>query len=400
MRNIKYRVNSNLINLLLILISILIAISLFEIFLRLAKIEHPIFQKHDYIVGFSLRPNASGNWYKEGNSFVKINSDGLRDIEHNIKKNKNTLRIALLGDSFAEARSVNLENTFWYLMQKKLKNCENINKNIEVINFGVTEYGTGQQFLVLKNKVWKYDPDLILLAFYSGNDIHDNSKKFSRKKYRPFFSLKDNELVLDNSFRETKPYLILSSFYGKFFLKLSDYSRIAQLFREIYIKNYVKKQQQIKGNKKKENEQLKNDLYTNGAFNPKSEEWINAWNVTEKIIIEINKEVTKKNKKFILATISTPFQVHPEKTYRDNFQKKHFIKDIFYPEKRLVKLGKANNFEVISLAEDVQKYAIKSKKFFYGFKNTILGDGHMNEDGHYIVSELLSNAICKIYNLK
>ena len=101
-----------------------------------------------------------------------------------------------------------------------------------------------------------------------------------------------------------------------------------------------------------------------------------------------------------MATLSVPFQVHPEKTYRDNFQKKHFITDIFYPEKRLVKLGKENNFEVISLAEDVQKHAIKSKKFFYGFKNTILGDGHMNEDGHYIVSELLSNAICKIYNLK
>ena len=46
----------------------------------------------------------------------------------------------------------------------------------------------------------------------------------------------------------------------------------------------------------------------------------------------------------------------------------------------------------------VAKYAIKSKKFFYGFKNTILSDGHMNEDGHYISSELLSNRICKLYN--
>ena len=48
----------------------------------------------------------------------------------------------------------------------------------------------------------------------------------------------------------------------------------------------------------------------------------------------------------------------------------------------------------------VAKYAIKSKKFFYGFKNTILSDRHMNEDGHYISSGLLSNAIYKIYNLK
>ena len=142
--------------------------------------------------------------------------------------------------------------------------------------------------------------------------------------------MKNNELVLDNSFRETKPYLILSSFYGKFFLKLSDYSRIAQVFREIYVKNYIKNIINDFDYAKEVNEQIEDGLYTNGAFNPKSEEWINAWNVTEKIIIEINKEVTKKNKKFILATISTPFQVHPEKTYRDNFQKKHFIKDIFY----------------------------------------------------------------------
>ena len=364
----KYIVNNNLINFLLILISILIAVLFFEIFLRFAKIEYPVFQKHDYIVGFSLRPNASGNWYKEGDGFVKINSDGLRDIEHSIKKNQNTLRIALLGDSSAEARSVDLEETFWHLMQKKLKNCESINKNVEVINFGVTEYGTGQQFLILKNKVWKYDPDLVLLTFYSGNDIHDNSKKFSRKKYRPFFSLVDNELVIDNSFRASKPYLMLSSFYGKFFLKLSDYSRMAQLFREIYVKNYFKKQQKIKENKIIEKEKLKDDLYTDEVFNPRSKEWINAWNVTEKIIIEINKEVTKKNKKFILATLSVPFQVHPEKTYRDNFQEENFIKDMFYPEKRIVKLGKENNFDVINLAEDVQKQAIKSKKFFYGFK--------------------------------
>ena len=149
----KYKINNKITNLLLILISIFVAFIFFEIFLRLAKIEYPIFQQHDYVAGFSLRPYASGHWSKEGNAFVKINSDGLRDIEHSYSKDKNTLRIVVLGDSFAEARSVNLENTFWHLMEKKLKNCKNINKNIEVINFGVTEYGTGQQYLILKDLV-------------------------------------------------------------------------------------------------------------------------------------------------------------------------------------------------------------------------------------------------------
>ena len=58
-----------------------------------------------------------------------------------------------------------------------------------IINFGVTEYGTTQQYLTLKNNVWEYNPDLVLLAFYSGNDISDNLKALSTKNYRPYFSL-------------------------------------------------------------------------------------------------------------------------------------------------------------------------------------------------------------------
>ena len=391
------KVSKRLVNLILAIISIFIAIFIVEIFLRFAKIDYPIFQKHDYVAGFSLRPNTSGVWSREGNAFVKINSDGLRDVEHNVYKDSETLRIAILGDSFAEARSINLENTFWFLMQKKLNNCENINKNVEVINFGVTEYGTAQQFLILDSKVWKYDPDIILLAFFSGNDISDNFKKLSRKKYRPFFRLKGDKLILDNSFRESEPYKILSSFYGRVFLNLSDYSRIAQIFREVYVKNYFKKQRR-KENVQNENKTLEDGLNISGPFNPQSKDWIEAWNITEKLIVAINSKVTKKNKKFILVTLSAPFQVHPNKNHREKFMKKNLIKDIFYPEKRLLKLGIENNFEVINLAMDLQRYAIKSKEFIHGFKNTKMGEGHWNEKGHSISSELLSNKVCNLYN--
>ena len=161
-----------------------------ELILKLLKVEYPIFQKHDEITGFSLLPNTRGIWNREGYGLVEINSKGLRDIEHKLKKNKDTFRIAILGDSFAESRSLNLEDTFWYKLQPNLNGCRINNfKSIETINFGVTEFSTTQQYLTLKYKVWEYDPDLILLAFYSGNDIQDNSKKLAIKKYRPFFIL-------------------------------------------------------------------------------------------------------------------------------------------------------------------------------------------------------------------
>ena len=92
-----------------------------EIFLRIANIEYPIFQKSDPIRGFSLAPNSSGTWRREGEGKIRINSDGLRDIEHQLKKPVNTLRIAILGDSFAEARSINLEDTFWFKLKDNLK---------------------------------------------------------------------------------------------------------------------------------------------------------------------------------------------------------------------------------------------------------------------------------------
>ena len=123
-----------------------------------------------------MLPNSSGTWNREGRGEVNINEDGLRDINHDISKSTNSIRIAVLGDSFAEARSVNLEDTFWFQLKDNLKTCTNFHKGkeIEVINFGVSEYGTTQQYLTLKNNVWKYNPDIILLAFYSGNDISDN----------------------------------------------------------------------------------------------------------------------------------------------------------------------------------------------------------------------------------
>ena len=148
---------------------IILIILFLEILLRILKIEYPIFQTHDPVRGFSLLPNSSGTWRREGEGVVKINSNGLRDVEHKILKPDNTLRIAILGDSFAEARSINIEDTFWYKLKNYLETCNNFHrgKDIEVINFGVSEYGTTQQYLTLKNHVWKYNPDFILLAFYA-----------------------------------------------------------------------------------------------------------------------------------------------------------------------------------------------------------------------------------------
>ncbi len=368
---------------------------LIEIFLRIFKIEYPIFQKHDTIRGFSLLPNSYGTWRREGEGIVKINSDGLRDFNHEVKKSKNTIRLAVLGDSFAEARAVNINDTFWFKLKKNLKECNDFhnNKNIEVINFGVSEYGTTQQYLTLKHEVWKYDPDIIILAFFSGNDIADNLKELSKKKYRPYFLFKNElDFEIDKSYLNSKPYKTLSSFYGQIFIKFSQYSRISQLFREAYVQSYFKKQRNKKNVKKKQI--IIND---SNLYNPKNLLWSNAWITTEKIIKLINNDVLKNDKKFILVSLTNPIQVNPEPDKLIDFKKKNNILDIFYPEMRLEEFSRINSINYIQLAKKMRKIALDEKVYFHGFNNTRLGTGHWNKKGHETASKLISNEICKLY---
>src|SRR6267143_6696372 len=94
-----------------------------EIGLRVVGFSSPLFTMTDPYRGISLRPDAEGWWREEGNAYVRINSAGLRDREHAKQKPPNTFRIAVLGDSFAEARQVPIEDTFWAMLEKKLQEC-------------------------------------------------------------------------------------------------------------------------------------------------------------------------------------------------------------------------------------------------------------------------------------
>src|SRR6266545_2390723 len=102
--------------LLLILFGVFFGLALVEIGLRLIAYSYPEFYISDAQRGYSLRPNMEGWYRKEGESYVRINSDGLRDREHSKVKPPNTFRITVLGDSFVEALQVPFEQSFCHLI--------------------------------------------------------------------------------------------------------------------------------------------------------------------------------------------------------------------------------------------------------------------------------------------
>ena len=77
-----------------------------------------------------LRPGHKGVFTGvETTQGYKINSFGMRDREHRLKKENGNFRILLLGDSFMEALQVKFKHSFVERLEKKLD--ESIQKRVQ-----------------------------------------------------------------------------------------------------------------------------------------------------------------------------------------------------------------------------------------------------------------------------
>lgn len=183
-----------------------------RVFQRVPPPEPPGFfwRVPDPVTGWSLIPNSSGRWYNAMYEFdvdVTVNELGLRSPEPlSYAKDEGVYRIIVLGDSFVEAMQVPIEQTFGHQMGRLLNNAgvriDDEAMEIEVINVGVGSWGTDQQLLWLRHEGYKYDPDLIVLAFYPANDFMNNYMplEFANQQAvrKPWFELIDGQLHLNN----------------------------------------------------------------------------------------------------------------------------------------------------------------------------------------------------------
>jgi lysophospholipase L1-like esterase len=138
-----------------------------------------LFRSQDFNsrVGYELRPGESYLYVSlngEFENFVLHNQRGLHDIEHDIAKPEDVFRVLVLADSYGHAREVPPEDNFARLLEEWLNSTAPLDLTVEVINAGHFGLGTTQEYLYYTTEGHRYDPDLVLLAFYVGNDVLDN----------------------------------------------------------------------------------------------------------------------------------------------------------------------------------------------------------------------------------
>ncbi|HEX3281853.1 MAG TPA: SGNH/GDSL hydrolase family protein [Pyrinomonadaceae bacterium] len=410
MKHRPRRLRNFLPKLILIFLSVLFGAGIAEVALRLYGYTYPEFYELDQTRGYGLRPGAEGLYRREGSSYVRINSDGLRDQEHPIAKPANTLRIALIGDSYCEALPVPQEQAFWSVMKEKLAECDAASgKAIEIINFGVSGYGTAQELLTLRDQVWKYSPDVVMLTVTTNNDVTDNSRPLKRVDEIPYFVKRDNQLVLDNSFQSSRTFLWRQSRINRFGRWLRDHSRVVQVVIEGHhaLKNVTASWRtrwsqskpaaaQPAASGQKSDDSADAELGTDNLIyrEPQSAVWTDAWQVTEALITKMREEVQAHNAQFLLVTLSNGAQVTPNRTLREQFQKRLGVSDLFYPDNRIRALSERENISLITLAPELQQYAERNQVFLHGFDKNI-GNGHWNVIGNRVAGELIAKKICE-----
>ena len=366
---------------------LLAGLILAEVGLRILGITYPVFDAYDATRGIALKPGKQGWYYGEGGAYVKINSLGYRDVEHTREKPPGVFRIAVLGDSFTEARQVSIADTFCKQLEKRLSGRPEFgNLKVEVLNFGIGGYGTDQELLTLRLHVLDFSPDLVMLAFCPGNDVAGNSRQLVsqvKNPYKPFYQLRDGKLIVDNSFRNFG----LDHLYRRFLLEAIHYSRCLELINQARRAMVVRKGHHVP------RKAYNIGLFDEELVEPKDEVWKEAWRITDALIIAMNEEVLRARARFVLVTLTTPIQVDPDVAKREETQRALGASDLFYTERRLRQLGKRFGFPVITLAEELQAAAVQRHVYFHGFANTAFATGHYNERGHEIVADILTREL-------
>ncbi|MCV3217369.1 SGNH/GDSL hydrolase family protein [Plectonema radiosum NIES-515] len=388
----------------LILTGLLVGLGIIEIGLRIAGIEYPAFYVVDEHRGWVGQPNVSG-WYRtEGESYAQFNSDGFRDGKHTKVKPENTLRIALLGDSMVEALQVPFSQGFGAITERELSTCPTLaGQKVEVINFGISGYGTAQELITLREKVWNYSPDIVLLAFLTLNDVIDNSHSLSQKlefdqlfSLRPYFIMKNGNLVFDTTENDRSK----NSWWNKNYAKIKSHLRILQLFNQLRTdfrglptvkKSTVRDLQSIGVEERVKLLSWGHDVYKQ----PTDPDWQQAWQVTEGLISLMHHEVIAKGADFTVVTLSGFAPVYPDPSVRQQYMQAFGVTDLFYPEKRITDLGEKSGFSVLNLGEPFQAYADQNKVCVSGFAKTGLCGGHWNAVGHELAGKMIASKLCE-----
>jgi hypothetical protein len=164
-------------------LGILVTIAVFEVVLRIANFPYlraddwgSLQYGYDAELGWSPVPNSRSTVALPRETSVSHNSLGVRDAEFQ-RDGKPT--ILFVGDSLTWGYNLEVGERFSDLIRGMIP-------AYNVVNAGVSGYGTDQEYLMAK-RLWPVvEPSIVVLMFCVENDHTDNSQNMRYFNYKPY----------------------------------------------------------------------------------------------------------------------------------------------------------------------------------------------------------------------
>ncbi|MBI1881699.1 MAG: SGNH/GDSL hydrolase family protein [Chloroflexi bacterium] len=406
--------------LLLIVLGVLAPLFVLEIGVRWLDLAPPpepnpaIWQPHP-LLGWWHIPYSGGLFHSSYNEFeaeVRINARGLRDREIGYENLKGALRILSLADSFGEALQVNLDQTYYKQLEGML--ADSLGRPVEVINGGVGGWGTDQEAIFYVAEGFRYQPEMVLLAYFVRNDAVNNYgpleiARTGGSQQKEFFSLSpDGKLMPPPVQGEAKTEakaesMVLSveprlqSDNGPLLLSFADgLWRWSALYRLVtpYLRDIPPVVQKVgpsgilggEGVVRAGHPTTPIDFFIYQS--PPNQDFEAAWNLTEAIIKRLRDEVESRGAKLAVVIIGAPEQVYPaegERMLAANPGLQGLNLDLELPNRRLADFLTAEKIPYLDLLPIFREAAARPETPPLHFRH----DGHWTVAGHRLAAEAI-----------
>lgn len=359
-------------------INILVLIALLEVTLRFIPSKYTAYPARinyysDKELGYFPEPNQNESYILScvENSNIKTNEIGMR-ITPSFPNSP--FKISLLGDSFLHGLTVSDS----LHMATKLS----LHSKVEVMNGGVSGYGTYQELLLWRKYMKPQKPRITILLFFLENDIRDNQCTLSRSEgqiYSPCCIVDSNKIKEVNDFEIRKN--DSQSFKGWVKKNSFTYRALRNLWKTDKLK--------FTGEDFFNTESFAYNIYRPGY----SKEWDDGWKITEWSLATLKKECDEAGSKLLVVNIPGPIQWTYDwkreigKQIQDDYLPPDF--NIDYPNGRFQSIINQSGIEMLDLCPGFIQYRDQFK-----LQEPLFGwccDAHWNPLGHQLVADLVYN---------
>lgn len=360
------------------------ALTALELGVRWFSPQPPLIYRPDSVLGWTHIPNHNLTYPGHSGSIsIHFNSKGLRDVEHPYKKRSDVYRILVLGDSYTEGVDVELTDTF----SKRLEILLNARGLFcEVINAGVGGYGTDQELIFLTREGWKYDPDLVIVAFTIDNDVHDNvAKGYCKENSTGLVCAQKTDGMRRRMLIRFKAFA-QRHFQSYFFVreKTSRLYALRSILSKLEITEFHNTDDMTGG--------LPVQFHT--LLRQPSKATIRGWQLTTAILRRMNSEAQQHGASFLMVTIPSRLQVEEDILQHALEAARLDISDLDLgqPNRILLEFGTAHNVPVIDLLPVFRAATMEGIRLSGG---PATEDGHWNKAGHALAAEIICQQLVR-----